>query len=116
MGKAVANEEVAKKLQDRQKLKAEQHAADIAWLLADVRGRRLYWRWLERTHIFKTSFTGNSETFFREGERNIGLILLEDLNVHAPEQYAVMSGEAAADAKLDRDVKQTLEKEFEHAE
>jgi hypothetical protein len=41
-----------------------------------VNGKRVYKHLLERCHVFSTTFTGNSKTFFLEGERNIGLYLL----------------------------------------
>jgi hypothetical protein len=39
-------------------------------------GQRIYKHLLARCHVFSTTFTGNSKTFFLEGERNIGLYLL----------------------------------------
>lgn len=52
-------------------------------------GKRVYKHLLERCHVFDTTFTGNSKTFFLEGERNIGLHLLamrEMANVEALDQ------------------------------
>ena len=46
----------------------ERELADIAWLLSDRRGRRFMWRVFSNAGIFRTSFTGNSETFFNEGK------------------------------------------------
>ena len=66
---------------------------DLRWLMGSKRGRRVTWRLLERTGIFRSSFTGNSETYFREGERNIGLFLLSLVNMHCPEQYALAAQE-----------------------
>ena len=113
MGKAVSDEKTGKKLKERERHKAERHAADIQWLLADERGRRLYWRWMSEAGIFRTSFTGNSETFFREGERNRGLELLKDLNAHAPESYVLMQQEAAFEAKVDREVQAAIQEQEE---
>ena len=48
------------------------------------------WRLLERTGVFRTSFTGNSETFFREGQRNVGLMLMAQIHEVCPDQYALM--------------------------
>ena len=42
-------------------------------LLGEDKGRRFMWWLLEQTHVFQGSFTGNSHTFFLEGERNVGL-------------------------------------------
>ena len=44
-------------------------------LLAEEKGKCLVWWLLEQTHVFQNSFTGNSHTFFLEGERNVGLKL-----------------------------------------
>ena len=45
----------------------------VKFLTAEQSGQRFLWWLLEQTHVFQTSFTGNSSTFFLEGERNIGL-------------------------------------------
>lgn len=37
--------------------------ADIKQLMDSVQGRRFVWRLLDRTGVFRTSFTGNSTTF-----------------------------------------------------
>ncbi|WP_298540690.1 hypothetical protein [uncultured Limnobacter sp.] len=52
---------------------------DFRWLMADKRGRRIMWRLLERTRVYQSSFTGNSQTFFLEGTRNVGLMLISDI-------------------------------------
>lgn len=36
-------------------------------------GKRVFWWLLTQCHLYQTSFTGNSLTYFKEGERNIGL-------------------------------------------
>lgn len=65
-------------------------AEDFKWLMSDKRGRRIVWGLLEKTGIYQTSFTGNSETFFREGARNIGLVYFDLLNKNCPERYTLM--------------------------
>lgn len=72
----------------------ETELADVRWLLADPRGRRFFWRYLEHCGVFRTSFTGSSETFFREGSRNVGLALMADMNEADPEAYVQMLAEA----------------------
>lgn len=42
-------------------------------LLGEEKGRLFVWWILEQAHVFQSSFTGNSHTFFLEGERNLGL-------------------------------------------
>ena len=63
---------------------------DFRWLMAEKRGRRIMWRLLERTRVYQSSFTGNSQTFFLEGTRNVGLMLISDIQKHCAEQFVVM--------------------------
>ena len=52
---------------------------DLKVVLGTESGRRAIWRILERCGIYRSSFTGNSQTFMLEGERNIGLFLLTEI-------------------------------------
>lgn len=74
-----------------------QRTEDFKWLMADPRGRRIVWWLLEQAGVYRSSFTGNSETFFREGERNIGLKIVFMIHSHCPELYAKMTKENAND-------------------
>lgn len=47
--------------------------------MADKRGRRVMFDLLSRAGIYTSSFTGNSETFFREGRRSLGLEYLKEI-------------------------------------
>lgn len=75
---------------------AEQEAADFKWLMSDKRGRRIVWGLLERAGVYRTSFTGNSETFFNEGKRNIGLVYVDLIHTHCAEKYNLMVSEQKA--------------------
>jgi hypothetical protein len=77
-------------IERKRKLAREQDKADFAWLMSDARGRRFIWRMLELTGVYRSSFTGNSETFFREGARNVGLAIIADIHEFAPESYVPM--------------------------
>lgn len=48
-------------------------------VLSTELGRWFFCRLLDRTNILKQSFTGNSETFFNEGKRKVGLTYMNDL-------------------------------------
>lgn len=72
---------------------------EIIALMALPAFRRFIWEILEKTHIFSTSFTGNSETFFKEGERNVGLRIFLRLQENDPEGYALMVKENSKGAK-----------------
>ena len=60
----------ARKMDEQERLELLAAARD---LLHEDKGRRFVWWLLEQTHVFQGSFTGNSTTFFLEGERNVGL-------------------------------------------
>lgn len=81
------NDQAATLLRDQEK-------SDFRWLMNDEKGRRFVWRLLTMTGVFRTSFTGNSETFFREGERNIGLKVISEVHELTPELYAKMTRES----------------------
>lgn len=87
----------------RQKRELEQastdrmDAEDIKWLMSDKRGRRIMWRLLEKTGVYRTSMTGDNYTFFNEGARNIGLDYILSVNANAPGQYDKMVTEQIND-------------------
>lgn len=53
-------------------------------LLATEPGKKILWWLLNQTHVFQSSFTGNSQTFFLEGERAVGLKLYNQLLMARP--------------------------------
>lgn len=63
---------------------------DLVWLMSQARGRRFIWRLLERTGLHRSSFTGNSTTFFNEGARNVGLQLQGLILEHCTDDYLKM--------------------------
>ena len=87
----------------RDKERAKRAEADLRWVLSDPRGRRFLWQLLGDAGIFRTSFTGNSETFFREGMRNLGLQVFTKIHEVAPDLYLEMAQEAQAEQKADAD-------------
>jgi len=74
----------------------KQEVEDLKWLMGHKQGRRFVWRLLEKAGVYRTSFTGNSETFFREGMRNLGLFVLSEVMEVTPEQFAQMLKEQQA--------------------
>ena len=83
-------ERLKEQSEELRKLAIDTEKADFGWLMGSKRGRRIMWRLLERTGVFRSSFTGNSETYFREGQRNVGLMLMAQIHEVCPDQYAVM--------------------------
>lgn len=95
-----ADEEQVKEARLKEKFGRERELEDMRSVLASHRGRRLIWRYLEECGVFKISFTGSSETFFKEGKRDIGLRLLADINDAAPEAYSIMLREAKGEENV----------------
>jgi hypothetical protein len=63
--------------------------ADLRWLMGDPRGQRIARRLLERSGVWRTSYTGEAlSTAFREGERNVGHAHLGKFLRAAPEATA----------------------------
>lgn len=79
--------------------KARDDAFDDAllWVLSDARGRRVMWWLLSVCGVFRVSFTGNSQTFFNEGMRNVGLQVMGRIMKVKPSVYEEMHRESQQD-------------------
>ncbi len=89
-----ADEEQVKRRKRKDESQRERELADMRWVMSSVEGRRFVWRLLEKAGVFRTSFTGNSTTFFNEGMRNMGLMVLGDVHEAAADEYIVMMNES----------------------
>lgn len=79
----------------RNKLARDTEESDIKWMLGNKRGRRILWRILERSGVFRMSFNTNAlQMAFNEGQRNYGNYVLAQIHATAPEMYAVMVAES----------------------
>lgn len=56
----------------------------VRTVLGSPQGKTFLWWLLNQTHVFKTSFTGNSLTYFLEGERAVGLKIYNQLMAASP--------------------------------
>lgn len=78
-------------LNDEAKLERAVEVDDFKFVMEDKRGRRMIWRLLAETGVFRLSFTGQMETTsFREGARNIGLKYMALIHEACPEKYQLM--------------------------
>lgn len=77
----------------------DRELADLKMVMDSLEGRRFVWRLLDKAGVFRTSFTGNSTTFFNEGMRNMGLVVLADVHEACAEQYIQMMTEAKKDTE-----------------
>ena len=93
-----AGDEVeVKSASERDDLRTMRDADDMRKLLCEEWGRRIAWKILCDCGIFKSSFVTNAGIYFNEGMRNVGLILLSQINDIQPEAYAQMVKEARED-------------------
>jgi hypothetical protein len=83
-------------------IQREKELEEFKQILSTKPGRDFVWRVLEWCGVYKTSFTGNSTTFFNEGKRQIGLMLLEEVFTADPQAFTRMQLDAAADVKKNR--------------
>ena len=62
--------------------------ADVRYILKDSRARNVLWHILGICGIYDDTFTGNSQTFYREGMRRVGLDTLQLIDEADPSAYA----------------------------
>lgn len=88
--KNASNEDQINSAKTKVKLGRDRELDDLRFILSTDQGRRFVWRVLSRCGVFKISFTGSSQTFFNEGERSIGLYLLNEVMDADPDSYVKM--------------------------
>ena len=86
----VGQEKKSKEGVKERKVKREGEIEDFLWMMGDKRGRRFVWRLLEKAGVYRSSFTGNSNTFFLEGQRNMGLMIMDEIHSNCPDLYVIM--------------------------
>jgi hypothetical protein len=85
-------EEILKRIKDRE-------VEDLKKLLSIPEGRRYIWKLMSSAGVFRTSFTGNSTTFFNEGKREIGLMVISEVMAASPTAFAQMQNEFTNEQK-----------------
>jgi hypothetical protein len=82
----------------RERLSRETEEGDFKWLMGNKRGRRIVWRLLDQSGVFRLSFNPNAmQMAFAEGNRNYGLQLLAMIHALCPELYPTLVKENAND-------------------
>lgn len=61
--------------------------ANIREITKTEHGKDVIWAFLSMCNIYGESFTGNSQTFFYEGKRSVGLEMLQLLEDSDPSLY-----------------------------
>jgi hypothetical protein len=86
----------------RERLAKENEEADLKWLMGSKRGRRVVWRLLDQTGVFRLSFNTNAmQMAFAEGNRNFGNRTLAMVHALCPELYPQMVKENTNDRNAD---------------
>lgn len=73
----------------------EQRINGLRLVMESPDSRAWLWGLLAETRLFSECFTGNSETFFNEGKRGIGLRVFNNVMEHFPDLYMQMAKEGA---------------------
>ena len=79
-----ADEDVVRDAEQKDKNERDQELEDIKAILAMPQGVRFFRRLMQEGRVFQTTFTGNSNTFFLEGHRNLALKFFSDVCEAAP--------------------------------
>lgn len=85
--------EAATQLSPEQRAAREQELEDLKFVMASPQGRRFIKRFLDDGHVFHPCYTGNSETFYREGKREFALKYFNDVLQSCPEKWHLMMQE-----------------------
>lgn len=85
-----ADEVQVKAAREKEKFGRDLELSDMKFLLNTVQGRRVLWRYLKDCGIYQSSFRTSSEIYFLEGQRNIGLKILADIQEADAESYIKM--------------------------
>lgn len=83
-----SDEKHVKTKKTRAKIERENQLSAMRDIIESKGGAEFLWRLLSRCRLYETSFTGNSQTFFNEGKREIGLWVLAEIMAADPNAYA----------------------------
>jgi hypothetical protein len=91
-----------KTLRDHKKFKEEQKIRDLGVVLSTPEGRRFMFTLIdEDCGVFSSSYTGNSETYLKEGKRHVGIQKMVEVQTHFKDRYVEMISEAFSLKKRD---------------
>ncbi len=87
-GHNAANEKQVKEREKDAQNERDQELEDVKTILDTPAGVRFFIRLMDEGRVFSTSFTGNSQTFFLEGHRNLALKFFNDVAEACPDKVA----------------------------
>ena len=90
-----ANRKDVRRLEKQARLDEAARLETTRFLMGTTNGRQWVFEHLSQCHVFASSFSLNAyEAAFKEGERNVGLQLLNDVMQADPDGYVQMMREA----------------------
>lgn len=89
-----AQEAAEAKQAEATRLQRDREVDDFKWLMGHRQGRRVMWRLLGITGVFRNPHVpGTDDVLFRCGMQNIGQQLLGEIHTICPEHYTTMMKE-----------------------
>lgn len=89
-------EQAQEDLELEQTLAAEQLREDFRAVAVTQQGRRFLWVLLVQAGVYRSTYLGDvNDMLFREGQRNLGLKIVDKFMKYAPELYQLMTKENA---------------------
>lgn len=86
-----SDESQIKDAEDKVKYNRKQELDDLRHILSLPEGKRFILRYLFGVcGVMKPVYTGNSETYFLDGKRAVGLTLIEEIKEASPESFIEM--------------------------
>ena len=84
---------------------------DLRKILAIPEGRRYIWRLWGLTGVFRSSYAPKDAnmTSFREGQRDVGLAMLQDINDASPTALSQMRSEYLSELNADKKEKKEVD-------
>lgn len=84
----VALAQEAERREEIERSAADKFGEDFKKVVATEEGRRVLCWLLGQAGVFRLSYAGEAEsTFFREGQRNIGLAVVAQIEAHTPDRF-----------------------------
>jgi len=68
-------------------IEEDNYKKDLKWLLDSEQGYRFFSKFFKDTKVFDETFTGNSQTYYNEGRRSVGLKYVRDCKKANPEVF-----------------------------
>lgn len=95
----------------RERREAERFLGDIQWVMSDAKGRRFMVWLLNKAALNETSFRGGNalDMAFREGMRNLGLMVQAHVLEACPAEYLLALDEVKKIQKREEDAEEAAE-------